>query len=184
MKSKTGKVLLGAATLAAMAVGMPKDANAANADINITAQIIKALAIVATETLKFGKITVDATSAGTVTVDDNTDTRAAGGGVSLIGGTAANRGGFSLQGVAGVKVNITAPAAGNVKITDGTGELVVDQFKMSGAAGFLSTAAFTIADLGGTAVVTDNRFGARLSVPGNSSTGTYTGTVTITAAYE
>ena len=182
MKSNTRKVLLGATTLAALGIVGAGDANAANTNVNITAQIIQAVDITATATLKFGKLTQSKTTiTGTVVVDGVAGTRAAAGSANLVGGTAATAGGFTLKGATGINIDVSAPAT--TKITNGANKLVVDQFTIENAAGTINGTPYVKA-LAATSS-TGFRLGGRLNLPSAAvATGTYSGTVTLTANYQ
>jgi len=182
MKRNTRKVLLGAATLAAVAVaGGVKDADAANVNVSITAQILQPLGLAATQVMKFGKMTVKAGTGGTVTIGSGADTRAAGGagGVSLVGGTGANRGGFKFTaGATGLAIDITGPT--KATISAGANTMTVNAFKIGtkaiGATAFVTTL--------GAIPASGFRVGGTLNVGAAQAVGSYTGTVTITANYQ
>lgn len=178
MNKQSRKVLLGAATLAAVMAAGGK-AEAATGNINMSAQIIAAITIASQASLNFGTITVDATAVGTVTVDDS-NSRVAGGGVSLVGGAGAQSGVFRLTAAPNIPYDVTIDAGASATIKlNGTmaPTLVVDNFTLSGAPG-------TAAGLSHTGAFEDYNFGGRLTVPGGTAAGTYTGAVQITAVYQ
>lgn len=171
MKNNKSKVLLGAATLAAvMASGAPK-AEAATATIPMTAKVIAAIAVSKTANLLFGTITE--TGAGTVVLT-NAGARSATGGVSLIGGPTGQAGGFNVIAATGVNYDITVPAT--AALTGGGDTMTAQSFTLDGGA-----IAATYANV---AATRNFKLGATLNVPGGQATGTYNGSVTITANYQ
>ncbi len=180
MKSNTRKVLLGAATIAAVsAVG--HDAKAAATALPMSAKIIAAITIAQTAGLDFGSVSVAPLTSGTVTVD-NVNKRTAGGagGVSLVGGTGAQSGQFKMT-AAKVAIDITMPATATMKFA-AANTLVVNAFKISNlvaaaATPFVTTPTTSVAKAG-------FDVGGVLTIPGGHAAGTYAGTVTITANYQ
>lgn len=172
MKNKNSKVLLGAATLAAaLASGAPA-AQAATASIPMTAKVIAAIAVTKTADLLFGTITE--TGAGTVVLT-NAGARSSTGGVTLIGGATGQAGGFDVKAASGVAYNITLPAT--AALTGGGDTMTAQSFTLDGAAG-------PYAGLTQTVATRNFKLGATLNVPGAQATGTYTGSVTVTAVYQ
>ena len=175
MKKKTGKVLLGSATVAAvMAVG--GNVKAATANLNVEARIVTSAALLITQTaiLDFGSMVE--TAAGTLTVE--TDGGAVKtGGVTPVGG-ALQPGGFKIKGVNGKSVDFSMPATATIK--NGTKVMIVDNFKIG--TGSQAPGTFTMGLTGG--IQPSIPVGARLNVNAGQTTGTYTGTVDIIPNYQ
>lgn len=177
MSNKQSKVLIGAATLAAAVAGAGNAAIAATDDLTMTAKILAPVQITQTKSLQFGSATVAAGSAGTITVG-LADTRSAGGGVSLVGGTTAQSGSFKVIAAAGKQVKITVPAADTVKNTAGATTMSVTGFDIEGGGtSYVHTQASAAGDTG-------IDVGAVLNVAAGQAPGNYTGTVTVTAVYQ
>lgn len=175
MSNVKQKVLLGAATV--LAIGVSTQAvEAATTGVPIQAIVLDPVQITQTRTLNFGSLTES--GAGGSVVVDNTDTITPGGAVTSIGGT-IQAGGFTLKGSTGRQIDITGPAS--VNITNGTTNMAVGSFTINGAAGTINATAFTHSLAAATE--TGFRLGGTLTVGAGQASGTYTGTVTITANY-
>ncbi|MCB1530416.1 MAG: DUF4402 domain-containing protein [Rhodospirillales bacterium] len=173
MRTSVKKVLLGSTTLLALGVaGQPVEA--ATTGVPIQAIVLAPVQITQTRTLNFGSLTE--AGVGTMVVD-NLDAGTAGGGVTSIGGT-IQAGGYTLKATAAAKVTVTAPA--NVSITEtvgGVAKMTVSSFTFDGAAGPLTHTMVAATDTG-------LRLGGTLNVGAGQTTGTYTGSVTLTANYQ
>ncbi|HIL27992.1 MAG TPA: DUF4402 domain-containing protein [Micavibrio sp.] len=174
MKNSKSKVLLGAATLAAaVAHGVPA-AQAATATIPMTAKVLAAIQITKTASMLFGSITES--GAGGKVVLSNIDTRSATGGVSLIGGTGATSGGFTVKAATGVNYDLAFTAA-SATVTNGLGDTMnVTGFTLDGGAianPYTNTAATATYKMGGT-----------LNVGAGQATGNYTCNIAVTAVYQ
>ena len=150
--------------------------NAATTGVPIQAIIHGVVAVTQTRTLNFGSLT-ESGAGGTLNVD-NTDAITAGGAVTSFGGAIA-AGGFTLRGTTGRQIDVTGPL--NVTISNGGATMTVGSFTINGAAGTINGTAFTHS----LAMITETgfRLGGTLNVSAGQAAGTYTGTVTITAAY-
>lgn len=182
MKKQTRTVLLGAATLAAIAVsGGHEEAQAATKNITAKAIIIAPIAVTAKQNLHFGTITVAAATSGTVTVD-NTGARAKAGGVSLVTGAGLEQEGkFGIQAASGVAYDVTVGATGAVKatLTKGGGNTInVTAITIAG------NATQKLANATQTVATKTYAVGATLKVPGGQTTGTYAGNILVTAVYD
>lgn len=173
MKNKNSKVLLGAATLAAVVAQGAPEALAATKDIPMTAQVLAAIQISKTASLLFGSLT-EAGTGGTVVID-NTGARSKTGSVTLVGAT-AQAGGFDVKAANGVAYNITLPATAKLAGTGG-GSMTAQSFTLDGAAGPYT---------GLTQAVTARNFklGGTLVVGAGQTAGSYSGNVTVTAVYQ
>ncbi len=142
------------------------------ADATNTANATVASSITATagQTLEFGSMTVGA-SGGTVTIDPGSSRSSVGADLHLFG-TGYRAATFNVSGSANNTYDITLP--GTVTITNGsTGSMTVDNWT--------STPSGT-----GTLDGTGNQtvqVGATLNVGANQEVGTYSGTFTVTFAY-
>lgn len=174
MKKHSKKVLLGAATLAALA-SVDQDVQAATAGVDVTARIIAPIAVNKVAALNFGTVTVAAATSGKVTVD-NTGARTAAGGVTLVTGAGAEQEGqFNIKAATGVAYKVTVgPTA---KLAAGTKKVTVTTFTLAGGAGAQT-------GLTNGAATKTYAFGGTLKIPGGQTPGTYKGTVTVTAAYQ
>lgn len=180
--TKSRKVLLGAATIAA-ALAVPHDkAKAATDSMSISAKIIAPIKITATKTLKFGTLAADAVSADTVTVDAKTGTATPAGKVQVIG-TNAQAGSVKVTPAKSVPYTISMNTA-TVSVTEtagGVAKMTVKSFKFwDGAA---SVASITSATLK-TAATVKYPVGGTLKVAAAQTPGIYKGTVKVNAAYK
>lgn len=175
MQKKTGNVLLGSATVAAIfAVG--GHAKAATANLDVEARIVTsaALLITQTQTLDFGSMVE--TAAGTLTIETDGGTVKTGG-VNPVGG-GVQVGGFKIKGVNGKSVDFSMPATATIK--NGTKVMVVDNFRLGTGSAAPST--FTMGLTGG--IQPSIPVGGRLNVGAGQTTGTYTGSVDIITNYQ
>lgn len=177
MKKQTRKVLLGAATVAAIAGMTGHQAVAATTDdVQISAIIIAAIDVTATATLNFGSISLTGVGGWDVTVP------AAGaatfnGPLTLVAGQAP--GGFRITGVPGISFEVTAPATVQITNTAAATQLNVNDF-VFGAANQAGSLTDTLTGANTTAVYA---IGGTLDIPIGTQPGTYQGSVTLTAAY-
>lgn len=163
--------MTGAAIMIALSAAPHQDAHAVTDAMEVDAVIIPTgQGILATQNLNFG--TISESGAGTITVNTAGGVTSGGGAVSL-GGT-VQEGVIQTYGTAGNTVNFTIlPAA---TLTNGLGgTMVVDQFDLNGG-GLAETITLT----GTNAAIP---VGGRLNVGAGQATGTYTGTVTVTATF-
>ncbi len=176
MNKQSKKVLLGAATVAAM-LGAQNAHAAKTATISINAKIIDAVSIAQTQTLNFGSLTY--TAAGTLSVDTAGATGVTGGVTAV--GAAAQQGGFSIKGENGLVADIALTAA-TVALNHATAAdtMQVKSFVFGGAS--VTAAAYDVNLTGGTQ--NSNYIGATLTVAGTEAVGAYSGTVKITSAYQ
>jgi spore coat protein U-like protein len=143
--------------------------NTASASANATARIITPISISKTADLNFGDV-VPSGVAGTVTVT-SAGVRSSAGGASLGNGTGVTAAAFTVSGQASATYAITLPAS--TTITSGANSMTVDTFTSNpSGTGALSA--------GGTQPLA---VGANLNVGINQAPGTYTGTFSVTVAY-
>ena len=163
--------------VAFLAMGASAKAVQAASD-NVPMQVIiqGLVEVTQTRSLNFGFL-IETGTGGTLNVD-NTDTPTATGSVSSVGGTIA-AGGFTLKGITGRQIDVTGPAS--VAISNGTTTMTVGSFTVNGVAATINATAFTTS----LTMVTETgfRLGGTLTVGAGQATGTYTGTVSVTAAY-
>ena len=159
-------------TLSAAANAFGQGANTASATANAKARIISpiTLAVAAGTELNFADVVPSTSSAGTVVLT-SANVRTATGGVTL--GSASSQGvpTFNVGGQANATYAITLPAAA-VSISNGVQTMSVGTFTGSKATGTLSA--------GGVDTFT---VGATLSVAQNQAVGSYTGTFSVSVAY-
>lgn len=165
------------ASLFVMACGIQSvkaDGGSAQASANATATIVKAISIDKVKDLQFGKI-IAAPTAGQVAIQlDGTRTIAAGNVVLFNQGSDHQAASFKTIGSPGAAYYLVLPADGSVSLTgpSGSDPMTIEGFVHS-ATGTLDAA---------TGEETFN-VGATLNVGANQAPGQYTGTFTVTAAY-
>ena len=141
---------------------------------NATATIVKAISIDKVTDLQFGKI-IAAPTAGQVAIQTNGSRTIAAGNVVLFNqGSDHQAASFKTMGTPGAGYSLVLPADGSVSLTrtGGTETMTIEGFVHS-ATGTLDAA---------TGEETFN-VGATLNVGANQAPGQYTGTFTVTAAY-
>lgn len=174
-KKSTMKVLLGSTTLIALGAA-GQTAQAATAGVGINAIVLDPVQITAVATLNFGSLTES--SAGTITVDNGDSVSGTTGGVTSIGGTIQS-GDFTLKGSTGRQIDVTAPAS--VILSSGGNTMTVSTFTVNGGGVDINATAFTRSLAAATE--TGFKLGGTLNVGAGQASGTYTGSVTLTANY-
>jgi len=165
------------ASLFVMACGIQsvKAQAQAQAQATATATIVKAISIDKVTDLRFGKIIADPTAAGQVAIQtDGTRTIAAGNVVLFNQGSDHQAASFKTMGTPGATYYLVFPAAGSVLLTriDGTETMTIEGFVHSATGTLDATTGVETFNVGGT-----------LNVGANQAQGQYTGTFTVTAAY-
>ena len=170
------KHLLGAASAALFLVCAPSAMAAqASASVTATAIVITPLTESVTTNLNFGKLVMNASnSAGTLAVAAATGTRSVTGGVDLVGGTSGTA---AVVHVVGDTVN-GAPNPYDVTIDSTT--TLTD----SGTDTMSVTAIGSSDTLIGITGANDIHIGATLHAAANQAPSTYSGSFSVTAAYE
>lgn len=165
------------ASLFVMACGIQSvkaDGGSAQASANATATIVKAISIDKVKDLQFGKI-IAAPTAGQVAIQTNGSRTIAAGNVVLFNqGSDHQAASFKTMGTPGAGYSLVLPADGSVSLTrtGGTETMTIE--------GFVHSANRTLD--ASTGEETFN-VGATLNVGANQAPGQYTGTFTVTAAY-
>jgi hypothetical protein len=158
----------------AVAVSAPALAqSSASATANGTTTIMAPISIAKVKDMNFGKVIKPSNTTPTVySLDATTGTRSvAGGDGVLLGGTAGSQAQFTVTGEGAAAITVTVPAAFTMSgtgaptiTTSGTPPTVI-----SGAAGATGTATVNV--------------GAAMSLTSASATGSFSGTLQVTAAY-
>ncbi len=178
MQNANKKIILSTATLAAVGLtGMPA-AQAATTGVPVKAIVLAPVDVTQTQSLNFGSLTE--ASAGTLAVGVAGGAPVAGGGVTSIGGT-IQPGGFKLVGTTARNITVTAP--NSVAVSNGTATMNVTGISIA-SPGPANTTTGTLTTTLGAATVSNYRLGGTLNVGAGQATGTYTGTVTVTANYQ
>ncbi len=168
MKSRFLKIASGfsAALVLFLATGTT---NAAQSSANATARLVTAISIVKTGDLNFGDVLAGA-AVGTVRMAPG-GARSRTGGAQLGSGLLAQAASFQVGGQARERYAITLPAS--VNVVSGANTMVVDTFRSNpNGTGRLSAAG-----------AQNLNIGATLHVGANQASGTYTGTFSVTVAY-
>lgn len=155
--------------LAALAAGTAAEAASRNALGR--ARTLRPIVLANTRALDFGTMIAGAT-AGTVTINPNTDARTRTGGIVLAGGSpAAAR--FTATGTPGVNALITVGAAPVLVRAGGSETMTVNNMTLNGGRTRRIPASGTL----------DVRVGARLNVAANQRDGLYSGSFNVTVDY-
>lgn len=161
------------AAVAAGVIGIGGFAQTANAATgNASAVLVSPISITESTPLNFGSISNGLTAGSSNVVVSATGAATTYGASLAKVGTTDTRGIFSVSGGANLAYTVTLPAS--TTITDGTTTMTVGTFTTSSLSGTSTLSA----------VGADTYFvGATLTVTSTNSPGTYSGTYTITAAY-
>ncbi len=150
------------------------DGGSAQASANATATIVKAISIDKVKDLRFGKI-IAASTEGQVAIQlDGTRTIAAGNVALFNQGSDHQAASFKTMGTPGAAYYLVLPADGSVSLTGPSGSTPMT------IEGFIHSATGTLD--ASTGEETFN-VGGTLNVGANQAPGQYTGTFTVTAAY-
>ena len=164
-RGRLGFAVLGAVMAAVLA---PSSAEAASDTVTVNATMVDPIGITGGQALSFGFAKPSGAS-GTVVVA-TAGTRTQTGGVTLVGGGTMQEGMFTVNGEAGAEFTI---AFGATTITSGGNNMTVNTFAH---------------DAGATPVITGGsllvRFGGTLNAAASQPAGAYTGTTTVTVAYQ
>ncbi len=164
------KILITTGLFGVLAFAGSVNAQSASAPANATAKIVSPIAIAKTSDLQFGSVAPSA-SAGTVVIT-TAGARSATGGATLVSdGSAITAAAFHVTGAPNATYAITLP--GSATISSAGNNMTVDTFASNpSGTGTLSA--------GG---AQDVSVGATLNVGANQAQGSYTGTFSVTVAY-
>jgi len=168
--------LIAAAALVLTAVAAPAMAqSSATGSGSIT--VIRPLTITKTADLKFGTVVRPGTGSGTVVVSAAGARSVTGGVVGLTSGDTPAAAAFSVAGEGGQSVSVTIPAT--FSMANGTDTLTVTTSNsLTGSA-----ASQTLSNALGSAGSLAFSVGGSVPVASTTTTGAYTGTFTVSAAY-
>jgi hypothetical protein len=174
------RTVFAAAALALVALGaavpaMAQSSQSATGNGSIT--VIRPVGVTKGADLKFGTVVRPGTGAGTVVISAAGARSVTGGVVGLNSGDAPQAAEFTVAGEGGQSVSITVPAT--FIMANGSENLTVTT--SSNLAG--SAAAQTLSGSMGSAGTLNVRVGGSTPVPSTAATGLYTGTFTVSAAY-
>ena len=171
---KTGFLLAGLFVMACGIQSVKADGGSAQASANATATIVKAISIDKVTDLQFGKI-IAAPTAGQVAIQtDGSRTIVAGNVVLFNQGSDEQAASFKTIGSPGAAYYLVLPADGSVSLTgpSGSDPMTIEGFVHSATGTLDAATGEEIFNVGGT-----------LNVGANQAPGQYTGTFTVTAAY-
>ena len=171
------KSIAPAAALLTVAIAAPAMAQSASTTGSGSITVIRPLTITKNADLKFGTVVRPATGAGTVTVSAAGARSVAGGVVGLSSGDTPQAAQFTVDGEGGQSISVTVP--GTFSIANGSDTLTVTTSNnLIGSA-----AAQTLSNALGAAGSLSFKVGGSVPVNSTSPTGVYTGTFTVSAAY-
>lgn len=172
------KSIAAAAALITVAVAAPAMAqSSAQTTGTGSITVIRPLAITKNADLKFGTVVRPSTGSGTVAVSAAGARSVAGGVVGLSSGDTPQAAQFTVDGEGGQSISVTIPAT--FSIANGSDTLTVTTSNnLSGSA-----ATQTLSNSLGSAGSLSFRVGGSVPVASTSPTGTYSGTFTVSAAY-
>ncbi|HEX7029957.1 MAG TPA: DUF4402 domain-containing protein [Gammaproteobacteria bacterium] len=170
MSSKSiKKIGLLAATAALSAPLFAFTANAASDTANATATIVQAIAITNGGDLAFGSIVADTATAGTVVIAAD-GTKSSTGGVTTTTAQTTSAAQFTVTGVTDYAFTVTLPSSPVTLSDGGTNNMTVDTFTDNAPANI--TGGSVTFGVGGT-----------LNVAAGQAAGNYTGTFSVSVAY-
>lgn len=171
------KKLVLAAAVCAAALSAPNAAfaqSSATASANGSTTLIRPITITKTADLAFGRIVKPSTGTGTVAVANSADTVTAGSGAVALTST-TSRAKFTIDGEGGQAISVSVPASFN--LSNGTDTIAVtlnpDLGATTNLSGSLAAAGSASLNVGGS-----------FNVPNGISTGVYSGSFSVTVAYQ
>jgi len=171
------KSLVAAAALLTVAIAAPAMAQSASTTGTGSITVIRPLTITKNADLKFGTVVRPSTGSGTVTISAAGARSVAGGVVGLSSGDTPQAAQFTVDGEGGQSISVTIP--GTFSIANGSDTLTVTTSNnLTGSA-----AAQTLSNALGAAGSLVFKVGGSVPVAATSPTGVYTGTFTVSAAY-
>jgi hypothetical protein len=171
------KSIAAAAALLTVAIAAPAMAQSASTTGSGSITVIRPLTITKNADLHFGTVVRPATGSGSVTVSAAGARSVAGGVVGLSSGDTPQAAQFTVDGEGGQSISVTIP--GTFSIANGSDTLTVTTSNnLSGSA-----AAQTLSNALGSAGSLVFKVGGSVPVLSTSPTGVYTGTFTVSAAY-
>ena len=172
------KLICTAAALAAVAFAAPAMAQSSATTTGTgSITVIRPLTLTKNADLKFGTIVRPATGSGTVVVSAAGARSVTGGVVGLASGDTPQASQFTVDGEGGQSISVTIPAT--FTMANGSESLTVTtNNSLSGAAG-----SQTLSNSLGSAGSLVFRVGGTVPVAATAATGAYTGTFTVSAAY-
>ena len=175
----TSRAVLAVATAAALSASLGAPAFAAtgagttNGTVTVGATVVSPIVIAQTQAMNFGSLAANVTAAadGTIVLAA-AGTRSATGGVDLVNsGAGPTAGGFTVAAQSGYSYNVTLPTS--VTLASGSDTMTVDTF----------TAGQTLTGVTATGSAQSYTVGATLHASASQKSGAYSGTYTVTAAY-
>jgi len=175
----TSRAVLAVATAAALSASLGAPAFAAtgagstNGTVTVGATVVSPIVIAQTQAMNFGSLAanVNTTAAGAIVLAA-AGTRTNTGGVDLVdSGAGPTAGGFTVAAQSGYTYNVTLPTS--VTLASGSDTMTVDSF----------TAGQTLTGVVATGSAQSYTVGATLHAGASQKSGAYSGTFTVTAAY-
>ncbi|RZJ95732.1 MAG: DUF4402 domain-containing protein [Brevundimonas sp.] len=171
------KTIAAAAALLAVAVASPALAQSASTTGSGSITVIRPLTVTKNADLHFGTVVRPSTGSGTVTVSAAGARSVSGGVVGLSSGDTPQAAQFTVDGEGGQSISVTIPAT--FSIANGSDTLTVTTSNnLTGSA-----AAQTLSNALGAAGSLVFKVGGSVPVASSSPTGVYTGSFTVSAAY-
>lgn len=166
------------AVLMAVALASPALAQtSANQSTTGSIAIYQPIQLTKSSNLSFGTVMRPTSGSGNVVIDAQTGAVTATGGItSVSGGTAASRATFTVNGDAGMNFNVQIPQSFNMTRSGGSETIPVTLNgsmgggQLTGPAGGVGTANFGV--------------GGMVTISSSTLSGSYTGTFTVTVAYQ
>lgn len=165
-----------ALSIGALAAAEPAYAQSATASASSSATLLRPVALSATANLAFGRIVLPSSGTGSVSIANSADTVSASGGAVALAGGSPSRAAFSVSGEGGQAISVSVPAT--VTMTGPSSSTMVvtlsssvaSSTNLSGSLGAAGSATFYV--------------GGSFAPTSTTTTGAYSGTFTVTVAYQ
>ncbi|WP_409020869.1 DUF4402 domain-containing protein [Brevundimonas vesicularis] len=139
--------------------------------------VIRPLTVSKSADMKFGTVVRPSTGSGSVIISNAGARTVSGGAVALNSGDTPQAAQFNIEGEGGQSVSVTIPAT--FSMINGAESLTVTTNNSLGA----NASAQTLSNALGSAGTLNVRVGGTVALPSTAATGVYTGTFTVSAAY-
>ncbi|MBU6394876.1 MAG: DUF4402 domain-containing protein [Sphingomonadales bacterium] len=168
--------ILVAAALGALFLATSAQAQSASATATSSATLLRPVALSSSANLAFGRIVLPGSGTGSVTIGTAADTVSATGGAVALSGGSPSRAAFSVSGEGGQTVTVSVPASVTMSGPSSSTMAVTLTSSVSGST--------TLSGSLGAAGSATFYVGGSFAPTATTTTGAYSGTFTVTVAYQ
>lgn len=175
---KAGQLGAMALVLALPAGASAQTATSGTATSSGSVMIVRPLTITRGGHLVFGRVIKPRTGTGTVRISPTSNAVTATGGAVRLPGITTRRAAFTVRGEGGQVVSLSIPATMTMQLGTSASQITVTLLPN------ITTGTTTLTNTPGTRGTRTVNIGGQFSLPATQASGAYTGTFTVTAAYQ